>query len=90
MDELKTHANPTFEPFNIEDDGYSSSDFSLASTKGSLSTNADVESSNTVIMLVLVTAATNLKEQLASMKDILDKLSKESVEKNAQIKCQND
>jgi len=38
----------------------------------------------------MVTAATNFEEQLASMKATLDRLSKESVEKDAQIKHQND
>jgi len=40
MDDLQTHTNPTFQPFNFEDDGYSSSDSSLASSNGSLSSHA--------------------------------------------------
>jgi len=90
MDELQIHTNPAFQPFNFEDAGYSSSDSSLASSKGSLSSYAEAESSNTVIMPVMVTSATNFEEQLESMKAILDRLSKESVEKDAQIKRQND
>ena len=38
----------------------------------------------------MVTAATDVEEQLASMKASLDRLSKESAEKDAQIKRQND
>ena len=90
MDELQTHTNPAFQPFNFEDDGYSSSDSSLAPSKGSLSSQAEAESSDTVIMPVMVTGATNFEEQLASMKATLDRLSKESAEKDAQIKRQND
>jgi len=30
MDELQTHTNPSFQPFNLVDDGYSSSDSSLS------------------------------------------------------------
>ena len=90
MDELQTHTNPAFQPFNFEDDGYSSSDSSLTPSKGSLSSQAKAESFDTVIMPVMVTGATNFEEQLASMKATLDRLSKQSAEKDAQIKCQND
>jgi len=50
----------------------------------------EVESSDTVIMSVMMTGAANLEEQLASMKATLDRLSKESAEKDAQIRRQND
>jgi len=90
MDELQTHANPTFQPFNFEDDAYSSSDSSLASSKGSPSSHVEAESLNTVIMLVMVTKATNFEDQPASMKAMLKRLSKESGTKDAQIKHQNE
>jgi len=90
MDELQTHTNRAFQPFNFKYDGYSSSDSSLGLSKGSLSSHVEVESSNTVIMPVMVIAATNVEEQLASMKATLNRLSKESAEKDAQIKRQND
>ena len=48
------------------------------------------ESSDIVIMPVMVIAATNFEDQLASMKVALDRLSKESAEKDTQIKLQND
>jgi len=38
----------------------------------------------------MATGVNNPEEQLASMKATLDRLSKESVEKDAQIMCQND
>ena len=50
----------------------------------------ETESSDTVIMSVMMTGATNLEEQLARMKATLDRLSKKSAEKDAQIKCRND
>ena len=50
----------------------------------------EAESFDTVIMLVMMTGAANLEEQLASMKATLDRLSKKNAEKDAQIKRQND
>jgi len=61
MDELQAHTNPAFQPFNFEDNSYSSSDSSSKSSKESLSSHAKAESS----------------------KAMLDKLSKESIEKDA-------
>jgi len=90
LHEIETHTNTAFKPFNLEGDGCSSSDSSLASWKGSFSSHAKTESSDTVIMPVMVTGATNLEEQLASMKATPDRLSKDSAEKDAQIKRQND
>jgi len=44
---------------------------------------SETKSSNTVIMPVMVIEAVNLEEQLADIKANLDKLSKESAEKDA-------
>jgi len=88
MDELQTHTKPAFPRFNCEDDGYSSSYSFLASSKGSFSSHAEAESFDTVIMPVMMTGTTNFEEQLTSMKATLDRLSKESAKKDAQIKCQ--
>ena len=41
-------------------------------------------------MLVMVTEAANVEEQLARMKATLDRLSRERTEKDAQIKSQNE
>ena len=46
----------------------------------------EVESSDTIIKLVMMTGAANLEEQLTSMKATLDRLSKESAEKDDQVK----
>ena len=90
MDELQTHTNPTFFAFGLEANGYSSSDSASTSSKKSVSFYAKVESSATLIMLVMMTEAVNFEEQLASTKATLDLLSKESAEKNTQIKSQNE
>ena len=83
MDKLQTHTNCTFQPFNFKDDGYSSSDFFLASSKGSLSSHAEDESFDAVVIPVKIRTTTNLEEQMASMNATLDRLSKEGAEKDA-------
>jgi len=82
MDELQTHTNLTFQPIDLEDYGYSSSASSLLSSKESLLLHDEVESSNTIIMPVMLTEVTNIEEQLGSMKATRGKLLKEIVEKN--------
>ena len=62
----------------------------MSSSKESLFLHVEVESSDTVVMPVIVTEVANVEEQLASMKAILDKLSRENAEKDAQSKCQNE
>jgi len=74
----------------LEDDGYLSSDLSAATPWESPASHVEVKSSDTVVMLVMVTEAANIEEQLAKMKATLDRLSKESAEKDAQIKRQNE
>ena len=76
MDEFQTHTNPSFLAFGLEANGYSSSDSSSTSSKKSVSFYAKVESSATLIMLVMMTEAVNFEEQLASTKATLDRLSK--------------
>jgi len=61
MDELQTHTNTTFQPIDLENDGYSSSASSLLSSKESLLSHADVESSNIIIMPVMVIEVANMK-----------------------------
>ena len=90
MDELQDHINLGFKPFGLKDDGYSSSDFFAATPKESAASHVEVESSDTVIMPVMVTDAANIKEKLGGMKATLDRLLQESAEKDAQIKHQNE
>ena len=69
-----------------EDDDYGGSDSSPASARDSLFSQVEIESSDTIVMPVVVIEPANLKEQLT---DTLDTLSKESEEKNVQIKYQS-
>jgi len=64
-------------------------DSSAATPKDSPASYAEIESPNTIIMSVMVIELTGIEEQLASMKATLDRLLKESAEKNAQIKRQS-
>jgi len=87
VDEIQklSHQSPVCE---VED--YYNSDSSAPSPKGARMSEIEVESSDIVIMPVMMTGDANLEEQLASMKATLDRLSKESAEKDTQIKRQND
>ena len=89
MDELQTQANPAFQPFGEEDHGYTSSD-SLPPSPRELVVESETESSNSVIMPAMVMEATNVEEQLADMKATLERLAKENLEKDAQIKRQSE
>jgi len=89
MDEFHPYSNNVFQPSDEEGDDYGSSDSSSISPRDSLFSHVKDESSNTIIMPVMVTEAINLDEELANMKGTLERLSKESEEKNAQIKHQN-
>jgi len=62
MDELQAHTNPGFQPFGLEDDGYSSSNSYAATPKESPSSHVEVESSDIIIMLVMMIGAANIKE----------------------------
>jgi len=46
----------------------------------------EVESSKTVVMPAMMIGSTNLKEDMANMKAILEKLTRESKEKEKRIK----
>jgi len=52
--------------------------------------HAKVESSNTIIIPIMVVKATNVEEQLASLKAMLDRPLRERIEKDTQIKRQNE
>jgi len=89
MDELQTHTNTTFQPIDLEHDGYSSGASPLLSSRESLLSHVEIESPSTIIMSVMVTKVTSIKEQLASMEATMDRILEESAEKDAQIKRQN-
>jgi len=90
MDEFQTYINPVFQPFGAEDDSYDNSDSSATSPRDFHFSQSETESSNRVVMPVMVIEAINLEEQLADMTAKLDELSKESAENDAQIKCQGE
>jgi len=73
-------------PFlKVED--YYSSDSSASSPNKVVFPQFEAESLQTVIMPTMTIGAVNLEEELASTKATLERLSKESVEKDARIKC---
>ena len=49
-----------------------------------------VESSKTIVMLAMMTGSTTLEEEMANMKAILEKLTRESEEKEARINFQEE
>ena len=72
-------------PFlGVED--YYSSNSSASPSKKVVFQQSEAESSQTVIMPAMMIGAVNLKEEFASMKATLERLSKESAEKDARIK----
>jgi len=59
------------------------------SPKDSVFLKCETKSLNTIVMPVMMIEAINLKRELASMKVMLKKLSKENAKKDAKIKHQN-
>jgi len=88
LDKFQTYINPVFQPFSEEDDEYGSSDSSPTSSRDLVFSQVEVESSDIVIMPVMMIETINLEEQLADM-NTLDRLSKENAKKDAQIKRQS-
>ena len=83
LDEFQSYTNPVFQPFDKEDDDYGSNDSSLTSPRDTLFSQVEVESSDTIVMPVMVTEDLNLEEELANMKVTLKRLSKKSTENYA-------
>jgi len=74
--------------FGVED--YYSSDSSASPPKEVVLPQSEAKSSRTVIMPAMMIGAVNFEEEFASMKATLERLSKESAEKDARIKCQEE
>jgi len=72
----------------VED--YHNSDSSLSLTKKVVFSQFEAESSQTVIMPIMMIGVVNFEEEFASMTATLERLSKESVEKDARIKRQEE
>ena len=86
IQELKTKHQFLF--FEVED--YYSSDSSASSPGKAALSQYEAKSSHTVIMPPMMIGAVNFEEEFASMKATLERLSKESAEKDAQIKRQKE
>jgi len=86
---LQIYADPTHQSFGMEDHGYTSNGSSPTSLRESLFSLLETESSNTIIMSVMVIEVMHEEEQLAIMQTTLERLAKESLEKDAQIKRQS-
>ena len=89
LDEFQVYTSPVFQPFDEKDDDYGTSNSLPISLRDSFFSHVEVESSDTGIIPAMVTETTNLEEELANIKATLERLSKESKEKDAQIKRQN-
>ena len=74
--------------FEVED--YYSSDSSASSPKKTVVPQFEAELSHTVIMPAMMVGAVNSEEEFASIKVTLERLSKESAEKDARIKRQEE
>ena len=70
--------------FGVED--YYNSDSFVSPLKKVFFPQSEAKSSQTVIMPAMMIGAVNLEEEFASMKSTLERLSKESAEKDARIK----
>ena len=72
----------------VED--YYSSSSSSPSPKGARMSETEVESTKTVVMPAMMTDATTLEEEMANMKAVLEKLTRDNEEKEARIKLQEE
>ena len=69
---------------------YYSSDSSASPPKKVVFSQSEVKSSQTVIMPTMMIGAVNLEEEFVGMKAMLERLSKESAEKDTHIKRQEE
>jgi len=72
----------------VED--YYCSNSSSPSPKGERMSKTEAESSKTVVVPPMMTSLTTMEEEMENMKAILEKLTKESEEKEACIKLQEE
>jgi len=75
-------------PCEVED--YYSSDSSSPSLKQVFQSETEAESSKTIVMLIMTIGTNNLEEEMAAMRAMLELLIKESEEKEALIKLQEE
>ena len=88
MEEVQQKTKLSTPPCEVED--YYSSDSSSPSLKQVFKSETEAESSKTVVMLVMTIGTNNLEEEMAAMKAMLERLVKDSEEKEAHIKLQEE
>jgi len=84
MDKAQGLAKLSTPPYEVED--YYNSDSSSSSLKQVLQSETEPESSKIVVMPVMTIGANSLKEEMTTIKAMLEQLIKESEEKEACIK----
>jgi len=82
MDRARSPAKLPSSPCEVED--YCSGDSSSPSLKKTFRLEIEAECSKTIVMPVMTIGTNNLEEEMAIMKAMLERLVKESEEKEAQ------
>ena len=88
MDKAQSALKLLSPPYAVKD--YYSSESSSPSFKQVFQSATKAESSRTVVMSVMTIGINNLKEEMATMKAMLERLVKESDEKEVHIKLQEE
>ena len=88
MDKTQCLTKLSTPPCEVED--YYSNDSSSPSLKQVFQSKTEVESSKTIVMLVMTIGTNNLEEGMAAMMTMMEQLIKESEEKEACIKLQEE
>jgi len=82
--------NPQLQSLVCKVEDYYSNSSSSPSSKGARMSETKVESSKTVVMPAMMIGTTTLEEEMANMKAILEKLTKDNEEMEARIKLQEE
>ena len=88
MDKAQDPTKLSTPPCEVED--YYSNDSSSPSFKQVFQSQTKAESSKTVVIPVMTIGTNNLKDEMAAMKAMLERLVKENEEKEAHIKSQEE
>jgi len=88
MDRDESHSKLPTPLCEVED--YYNSDSSSPSLKQAFQSKTEAGSSKNVVMPVMTTGANNSEEEMAAMKAMLERIVKESEEKKAYIKLQEE
>jgi len=88
MDRAQGPTKLSTPPWEVED--YYKSDSSSPSVKHACQSATEPESSKTVVMPIMIIGRNDLEEEMTAMKAMLERLVKESEEKEARIKLQEE